>query len=263
MKITSLSVLSGLVMSQGYSSSPVGTVFTDLLFKSLMECQEWINEAMNCNPPKSKISNYEFRFLKVTKDVAWHLMGVKRCTPPTVMPTSAGGGNRYRRHGGGFDFEQIDEEFSLNFEHDFQAFIVGYLSENRPLEGTRLKSAGEGSGDFEGGSVGIARSNALGQAPSAEMEEFNYEDAKGKSSGNEKKLNVLAKRCKLNMDKMFDRKEITYCPKLGSWKRRMNGLIRTVGIMQNVCLRKAEEAAYVIDEIVPPLSAILDNIIQN
>ena len=24
----------------------------------------------------------------------------------------------------------------------------------------------------------------------------------------------------------------------------MNGLIRTVGIMQNVCLRKAEEAAY-------------------
>ena len=43
---------------------------------------------------------------------------------------------------------------------------------------------------------------------------------------------------------MFDRKEITYCPKLGSWKRRMNGLIRTVGIMQNVCLKKAEEAAY-------------------
>ena len=44
MKITSLSVLSGLVMSQGYGTSPAGTVFTDLLFKSLMECQEWINE---------------------------------------------------------------------------------------------------------------------------------------------------------------------------------------------------------------------------
>ena len=53
---------------------------------------------MNCNPPKSKIANYEFRFLKVTKDVAWHLMGVKRCTPPTVMPGNGGnGGNRYRQ----------------------------------------------------------------------------------------------------------------------------------------------------------------------
>ena len=152
---------------------------------------------MNCNPPKSKISNYEFRFLKVTKDVAWHLMGVKRCTPPTVMPTS--GGNRYRRHGS--DFEQIDEEFSLNFEHDFQAFIVGYLSESRPLEGTRLKSAGEGSGDYgdgNGGQPAIARTSAIG---GTDLEEFNYDDAKGKSSGNEKKLNVLAKRCKANMDK--------------------------------------------------------------
>jgi len=156
---------------------------------------------MNCNPPKSKIANYEFRFLKVTKDVAWHLMGVKRCTPPTVMPGNGGnGGNRYRR---AFDFEQIDEEFSLNFEHDFQAFIVGYLSENRPLEGARLKSAGEGSGDFEGdqGSPGIARSSVVGQSPVNELEEFNYEDAKGKTSGNEKKLNALAKRCKVNMDK--------------------------------------------------------------
>ena len=153
---------------------------------------------MNCNPPKSKISNYEFRFLKVTKDVAWHLMGVKRCTPPTVMPSN-NGGNRYRRHGS--DFEQIDEEFSLNFEHDFQAFIVGYLSESRPLEGTRLKSAGEGSGDFgdgNGGQPAIARTSAIG---GTDLEEFNYDDAKGKSSGNEKKLNVLAKRCKANMDK--------------------------------------------------------------
>jgi len=242
MKILSLSMLSGLVMCQGYGNKPVGTVFTDLLFKSLMECQEWINEAMNCNPPKSKISNYEFRFLKVTKDVAWHLMGVKRCTPPTVMPNS-NGGNRYRRHG--IDFEQIDEEFSLNFEHDFQAFIVGYLSENRPLGGARLKSAGEGSGDFTGdqSSPGIARSSAPGQFD-GELDEFDYEDAKGKNSGNTKRLNALAKRCKVNMDKMFDRKEITYCPKLGSWKRRMNGLIRTVNIMQNVCLKKAEEAAY-------------------
>ena len=156
---------------------------------------------MNCNPPKSKIANYEFRFLKVTKDVAWHLMGVKRCTPPTVMPGNGGnGGNRYRR---AFDFEKIDEEFSLNFEHDFQAFIVGYLSENRPLEGARLKSAGEGSGDFEGdqGSPSIARSSVVGQSPVNELEEFNYEDAKGKTSGNEKKLNALAKRCKVNMDK--------------------------------------------------------------
>ena len=106
----------------------------------------------------------------------------------------------YRR---AFDFEQIDEEFSLNFEHDFQAFIVGYLSENRPLEGARLKSAGEGSGDFEGdqGSPGIARSSVVGQSPVNELEEFNYEDAKGKTSGNEKKLNALAKRCKVNMDK--------------------------------------------------------------
>ena len=117
------------------------------------------------------------------------------------MPGNGGnGGNRYRR---AFDFEQIDEEFSLNFEHDFQAFIVGYLSENRPLEGARLKSAGEGSGDFEGdqGSPSIARSSVVGQSPVNELEEFNYEDAKGKTSGNEKKLNALAKRCKVNMDK--------------------------------------------------------------
>ena len=44
MKIASLSILSGLAMGQGYGSSPSGTVFTDLLFKSLMDCQEWINE---------------------------------------------------------------------------------------------------------------------------------------------------------------------------------------------------------------------------
>ena len=44
MKIASLSILSGLAMGQGYGSQPAGTVFTDLLFKSLMDCQEWINE---------------------------------------------------------------------------------------------------------------------------------------------------------------------------------------------------------------------------
>ena len=45
MKISNLCVLSGLVMSQGYgNTSPVGNPFTDLLFKSLMECHEWINE---------------------------------------------------------------------------------------------------------------------------------------------------------------------------------------------------------------------------
>ena len=49
MKIASLSVLSGLVMGQGYGNSAVGTVFTDLLFKSLMDCQEWINEVNSTN----------------------------------------------------------------------------------------------------------------------------------------------------------------------------------------------------------------------
>lgn len=225
----------------------MGTPLTDAIFKSLVSCHDWINQALVCDPPKSKISNYEFRFAKVAKDTAWHVFAIKNCNWPRMEEGA------YIRNRRGTRRNQIDQSFSQSFENGLNAYIVKQLSGQ-----VELKSAlqAEGSGDDSSNNSDFPHSSiqndTLLQIQSRSLLEtpplaqFTETDAKGKGKGKGKgnkspkppTIDQLASRCKTDMIKLWEREELNQCPKLGSWRRRMNGLIRTVQVMHNVCLNQ-------------------------
>ena len=79
---------------------------------------------MICEPPRSKIPNYEFRFAKVMKDAAWHVLAIKNCNSPKST--------RYRRDANPLVDVPIADDFSMSFERDYQNFIVAFLSDPSP-----------------------------------------------------------------------------------------------------------------------------------
>lgn len=79
---------------------------------------------MICEPPRSKIPNYEFRFAKVMKDAAWHVLAIKNCNNPKST--------RYRRDISPSIEIPIADNFSMSFERDYQNFIVAFLSDPSP-----------------------------------------------------------------------------------------------------------------------------------
>ena len=166
-------------------------------------------QAMVCEPPKSKVPNYEFRFAKVMKDAAWHVLAVKNCNFPRE--------DRYRRSiRNSFDEFPIDESFSMSFEHDYQSFIVAFLSDPRPFEfHPKLAISNDDTGSAEGplirGRNGFLESDPgnpdgtfqMGPFTSADgRQPISSEQSAADGRGNEKrKLMLQAKRCKGEMNK--------------------------------------------------------------
>merc|ERR1712176_290336 len=225
MRIFNLLTIGSAVNAQ-YNDASTGSELTDAIFKSLMFCHEWINNAMTCDPPKSKIPNYEFRFAKVMKDAAWHVLAIKNCNFPRAE-------DRYRRSvRDSFSEFPIDEAFSMGFEADYQSFIVAYLSNPAPFEFHPKMALPEDDLGSAEGPLLRGRNGFLESDPGSP-------DGPGSRGNSEKrKLALQAKRCKGEMTKLWGRDELNQCPKLGSWQRRINGLIRTVSIMQTVCTTK-------------------------
>ena len=166
---------------------------------------------MTCDPPKSKIPNYEFRFAKVMKDAAWHVLAIKNCNFPRAE-------DRYRRSvRDSFSEFPIDEAFSMGFEADYQSFIVAYLSNPAPFEfhpkmALTSNELGSAEGPLIRGRNGFLETDPGNPDGTFQMGPFTTEDGRqpinnqsdgpgSRGNSEKRKLALQAKRCKGEMNK--------------------------------------------------------------